>query len=83
MKKEILSNLMNNKIMTYAQLEKKVNSNWKTIRAHCNELEVFDCIDSKEMKSHTKNNKPYTEVNITKKGIEILNKLEKMPLDNE
>lgn len=64
--------------MTYAQLEKKVNSNWKTIRSHCYELEVFDCISLKEMKSHTRNNKPYTEISITKQGVDILKKLEKI-----
>jgi predicted transcriptional regulator len=75
MKKQILSALMENKSMSYAQLEKKVNSNWQTIRSHCKELEVFNCIDVKEMKSHTRNNKPYTEINITKEGIVILKKL--------
>ena len=82
MKKQILSALIENKTMSYAQLEKKLNSNWQTIRSHCKELEVFNCIDVKEMKSHTRNNKPYTEINITKQGIDILKNMDKLNLES-
>lgn len=82
MKKDILSALIKNKTLTFAQLEKKTNSNWKTIRAHCYELEVFNCVILKEMKSHTRNNKPYTEICITEQGINILKKLEKVKIDD-
>ena len=57
-KKRILIALKE-KPMSYAQLEKKVNSNWKTIRTHCKELEIFGCISIVKKKGHEVNNKPY------------------------
>jgi predicted transcriptional regulator len=44
LKKEILSALNDNLEHSYAELERKVNSDWKTIRRHCKELEFFEII---------------------------------------
>lgn len=74
-KRMILSLLSKDKAMTYAQLEKKTNGNWRTIRNQCNELEIFDCVEIVEMKSHKLNNKPYTEIRITKRGFDVLKKI--------
>ncbi|MCF7799297.1 hypothetical protein K9M74_05325 [Candidatus Woesearchaeota archaeon] len=76
-KKKILSVLADNKIHTYAELERKVRSNWLSIRQHCTELEIFNCVIIQKKDSHLKNNKPYFEINITKEGLEILEKLKK------
>jgi predicted transcriptional regulator len=73
-KREILKILSDKKEHTFAELERKVNSNWQTIRTHCKELEIFNCLLIKEKKHHKVNNKSYFEVVITKIGIEILKK---------
>ena len=77
LKKSILNILKDGQPHTYAELEKKVNSNWKTIRSHCKELELFDCIMTEKKQSHARNNKPYFEITIKKKGLEALEKLSK------
>lgn len=74
-KKEILSALQDGNPSSFAELERKVNSNWQTIRAHCKELEIFKCVKIEQKDSHFRNNKPYFKVSITKQGVEILRKL--------
>jgi len=58
-RKEILSVLKDGKSHTFAELERKVNSNWETIRNHCKELEIFNIITIEKKTSHERNNKPY------------------------
>jgi len=73
-KKGILYVLKDGKPHTFAELERKVNSNWETIRNHCKELEIFNIITIEKKTSHERNNKPYFEIMITKTGIEALKK---------
>jgi predicted transcriptional regulator len=75
LKKEILLILKDGKPHSYAELEKKVNSNWQTIRTHCKELQIFKCVKVALKQHHSKNNKPYFEVSITKEGNEILKRI--------
>jgi predicted transcriptional regulator len=74
-KKLILDTLKDSKPHSYAELEKKVNTNWQTVREHCRELEIFDCVVIVNKPTHEKNNKPYSEITITKKGLEVLKKI--------
>jgi predicted transcriptional regulator len=46
-KKSILSALSDNKIHSFGDLERKVNSDWQTIRRHCEELEYFNIVEIK------------------------------------
>ncbi len=75
LKKEILTVLRDGKTHSYAELERKVNSNWQTIRVHCKELEIFGSVKVEQKESHEKNNKPYFEVSITRYGRDVLKKL--------
>lgn len=43
-RKAVLKILKDNKEHSYGNLERKVNTNWKTIRNHCEDLELFNCI---------------------------------------
>lgn len=62
-RKAILEALRDGKYHSYGNLERKANTNWQTIRDHCEDLELFECIRiSKE------------GVKITKKGLELLEK---------
>lgn len=64
MKKAILEVLADKVEHSYVDLERKVNTNWQTVRTQCKELEVFEAVTITENK-----------VKITDKGIEYLKKL--------
>jgi predicted transcriptional regulator len=64
-RKAILEVLKDGKEHSYGELERRANTNWQTIRDHCEELQIFEVLEiSKEDK-----------VKITKKGRELLKKI--------
>ena len=63
--KAILKFLSDGKEHSYGDLERKVNTNWQTIRDHCEELELFGALTiSKE-----------DRIKITRQGIEFFKKI--------
>ncbi len=48
-------------------LETKVNTNYLTIRKHCEELEYFGIIKIEKHKRNDKNGRPYTIVTLMRK----------------
>ena len=64
-RKAILKALSDGKEHTYGDLERKANTNWQSVRNHCDELKLFNAV------TISKDNK----VKITKKGLELLKKL--------
>jgi len=64
-RRAILQVLSDNKEHVYGDLERKVNTNWQTIREHCKDLVLFEAV------TISKDNK----VKITKKGLELLKKI--------
>ena len=58
---------------TLAELERKVNTNFNTIKSNCIELEKFGFLTIKKEKQHKKNGKPFFEIKITKRGLDFLN----------
>jgi len=62
---DILEVLSDNKEHAYGDLERKANTNWQTIRDHCQDLVLFEAVVI------SKDNK----VKITKKGLELLKKI--------
>ena len=63
-RKVILKALKDGKEHSYGDLERKVNTNWQTIRHHCQDLTLFEAVAISEDK-----------VKITKEGRKILRKL--------
>lgn len=63
--KAILKILSDGKEHSYGDLERRVNTNWNTIRDHCEELELFEAVIV------SKSNK----IKITERGLEILDKI--------
>ena len=59
---------------TYAQLERKVNTGFRTIKSNCKELELYGFLTIKEMGKHPANGRPSFSVKITLEGMEILKK---------
>ncbi len=63
--KAILRSLRDGKEHSYGYIERKANTNWQTVRNHCEILELFEVITiSKEDK-----------IKITEQGLKILRKL--------
>ncbi len=68
-KKKIISFLKKDPL-TYAQLERKVNTGFRTIKQNCEELKIFGFIEIEKIQSHPKNGKPSYKIKITEKGKE-------------
>ncbi|MBN1157626.1 hypothetical protein JXA85_08455 [Candidatus Woesearchaeota archaeon] len=64
-RKRILDVLSDGEEHTYGDLERKANTNWQSVRDHCDDLKLFNAVII------TKENK----VKITKDGIRLLKKL--------
>lgn len=62
------------KSATYAELERKVNTGYRTIKANCQELQSFGLLQIKAIPDHEANGKPYNVVSITTKGLDVLKK---------
>ena len=60
--------------LSFAQLERKVNTGYRTIKSNCLELESFGFIEIERIKKHEANGKPSFLVKITSRGIEFLGK---------
>lgn len=60
-RKDILKALNDGKEHSYGDLERKVNTNWQTIRNHCKDLMLFKAVTISDNK-----------VKITKEGREVL-----------
>lgn len=60
--------------LTLAELERKVNTGFRTIKSNCKELELYGFLTIKEMGKHPANGRPSFSVKITLEGMEILKK---------
>jgi len=63
--KAILKSIIDGKEYAYGEIERKANTNWQTVRDHCDYLQLFDAIEI------TKDNR----VKITDIGRKVLKKI--------
>ena len=75
-KKDILF-FVKEKPATYASLERKINTGFRTIKANCEELESFGQVLIEKMKKHPANGKQAHIVKLTKQGSDFLRKIKK------
>lgn len=61
----ILEILHDQKEHSYGDLERKANTNWETVRNHCEDLMLSDNVSISE----------YNKIRITKRGIELFKKI--------
>ena len=59
---------------TYAELERKLSTGYRTLKSNCEELEDYDLLEIKTIKEHPANGRPSHFVRITEKGIKTLKK---------
>ena len=71
-KKKILELTKSEK--TFAELERKINTNFNTIKTNCEELEKFGFIQINKKGKHPKNGKPFFQIKITEEGIKFSKK---------
>jgi len=71
-KKKILELVSSPK--TFAELERKINTGFITVKENCEELERFGLVKIKKISRHAKNGKPYFEIKITEQGTNFLKK---------
>ncbi|KHO55401.1 MAG: hypothetical protein QT10_C0001G0005 [archaeon GW2011_AR19] len=69
-KEKILKHLKSNP-MSYAQLERKINTGFETIKSNCEELEKFGFVEIKKIENHERNGRFYFQIKITEKGLEF------------
>ena len=71
-KKQILLKVKENPA-TYAELERKVNTGYRTVKANCEELKEYDFIEIQSV-TDPANGRPSHVVKITEKGLKQLKK---------
>lgn len=74
-KKEILGVLSTGKAYSYAELERKINTGYRSIVYNCKELESFGAVTIRQVQKHEANGRPYFQVSITENGRNILKRL--------
>ena len=70
-KKEILR-CVREKPASYAELERKVNTGFRSIKQNCDELALFEQVKVTQLKKSAANGRPYSLVSITKEGLKHL-----------
>ena len=60
--------------LSFAELERKINTGYRTVKANCEELERFGYIKI-EMTKHKANGRKAYIVSITEQGIKLLKRL--------
>ena len=71
-KKQILYKIKE-KPATYAELERKVNTGYRTIKSNCEELKEYDFVEVEKVIDPA-NGRPSNVVKITEKGLKQLKK---------
>ena len=74
-KKAILQILRDGNSRSYAELERKINTGYRSILSNCKELEIFGAVIIEKLNNHEANGRPYFQVSITTNGREFLKKL--------
>jgi hypothetical protein len=59
---------------SYAGLERKLSTGYRTIKLNCDQLESYGQIKIKKIEKNPSNGKPSYLISITKEGIETLSK---------
>ena len=69
--------ILKEKSSTYAQLERKVNTGYRTVKAICKDLEQYGQVEIKRIERHPANGKPSYKVQLTEQGQATLKRLKK------
>ncbi len=70
-KKNILL-VLKERAATYADLERKVNTGFRTVKSNCEELKEFGHVRIDEINKHPSNGRKAHKVSLTKRGMQFL-----------
>ena len=73
-KKRILE-LLKSSSLTFAQLERKTNTGYNTIKNNCEELVLYGFIKIEKKEKHPKSGRPFYQLKTTDKGSEFIKKI--------
>lgn len=76
-RKSILKVLSTGKVFTFSELERKVNTGYRSVVLNCEELENFGAVKINKGKKHKANGRPFSEIQITSQGRIFLKNLSK------
>lgn len=79
-KKQILM-VVREKPATYAQLERKIDTGYRTVKANCDELSDYGYIAVEKTEKNPANGRPSFRVSLTVQGREFLQKRKKEKVD--
>jgi len=71
-KREILKTLSDGNPHSYAELERKVNTGYRSVVSNCEELRGFGAVKIAQLKEHSANGRPFFQVDITNLGRNFL-----------
>lgn len=74
-KREILKILKSGQVYSFAELERKINTGFRSVVTNCKELESFGTVTIQKLNKNESNGRPYFQVSITKNGLDVLKKL--------
>ena len=74
-KDRILMVLREKPEITYAQLERKVNTGFRTIKLSAEELVKYGLVEIKKIEKHPSNGKPAYELSLTEQGQKSLQRI--------
>ena len=75
--KQIILFVLREKPATYAQLERKVNTGYRTVKSICEDLAQYGQVEIKRIGKHPANGRPSYKVYLTNQGQESIRGLKK------
>lgn len=70
--KEKILMLVKEKPETYAHLERKLSTGFRTIKNNCKELEKLGLLNVQEQGKNPANGRPYFQVSLTNQGMKLV-----------
>ncbi|HLD97452.1 MAG TPA: hypothetical protein VI934_03860 [Candidatus Nanoarchaeia archaeon] len=77
-KKDILR-VLREKPATYAELERKIDTGYRTIKANCEEMQDYGYITVERVDKHPANGRPSFKVKLSETGRAFLSRKAKIP----
>jgi predicted ArsR family transcriptional regulator len=67
--------LLKEKSLSYTQIQTKLSTNYDSVKNNCEELETYELVAIKTIDRHPENGKPSYDVQLTERGMKIVQKV--------
>jgi len=75
---ELLKVIKRNKSLSYTQIQRKLSTNYDSIKENCKELMLYGMIEVNVLQEHPRNKHKSFIVNLTDSGQKAVSKIEKL-----